>query len=202
MTKIKICGITTNEELEFLNILQPDYIGFVFSNSKRKVTIEQSRKLSSFADKHIAKVGVFVNETIEYVMEAAEAAALDIIQLHGDETQAYMDKLKGIKLWKAFGIESYEDIKRVQDYEVQGIVFDSIVNGRSGGTGKTFDWNMLKEFKRNSQLILAGGLNKSNVKDAIKAAQPDIVDVSGGVEKHGIKDFIMCKDFISEVRKI
>lgn len=202
MTKIKICGITRLEEVEFINKLEPDYIGFVFAESRRKVNLEQSVILGRALKGSIKKVGVFVNADVEYVRKVVKEAGLDVIQLHGSENQQYIDNFRGTEIWKAINIISHDDIQKTREYTVQGFVFDSLVNGTRGGTGKCFDWNMIKGVNCSSKLILAGGLNGNNVRKAIEVAKPYIVDVSSGVEEGGIKKFELCRDFIEEVNRL
>lgn len=202
MTKIKICGITKLEEVEFINKLKPGYVGFVFAESRRKVSLEQCVILSRALSSSIKKVGVFVNEDMEYVRKVVKEAGLNVIQLHGSENQEYIDNFKGTEIWKAISIVNNKDEQKTSEYAVQGYVFDSMVNGARGGTGKCFDWNMIRGFNRSSKLILAGGLNNENVSKAIETAAPDIVDVSSGVEEGGLKKFELCRDFIEEVSRL
>ncbi|MDP4090863.1 MAG: phosphoribosylanthranilate isomerase, partial [Bacillota bacterium] len=146
MTKIKICGITRLKEIEFINELQPEYAGFVFAKSRRRISLEQCVTLSEALDKNIKRVGVFVNEDIENVKKAVKEAGLQVVQLHGDEDQAYIDSLKGVEVWKAISVSKTSDVENAGTYSVQGLVFDSMLDGIRGGTGKSFDWNILKGF--------------------------------------------------------
>ena len=101
MVKIKVCGLKRPEDIDYVNELKPDYIGFVFAKSKREVTLEQAKGLAEKLDKDIKTVGVFLNRDIEEVKTIAAAVKLDVLQFHGDETQEYIDNFKNYECWKA-----------------------------------------------------------------------------------------------------
>ena len=207
MTKVKMCGMRRLEDIGIVNEIKPDYIGFILSKSKRQVSVAEAHTLAAAANAEIKKVGIFVNRSIEYAADAALQIPLDIIQLHGDETQMYVKLLKeklaehnvSIEIWKAVGIKDKNDIKKIYEYEVDGILLDSKVEEGFGGTGKTFDWDMIKQIQKDKRIILAGGLNKENVRKAIEVAHPYAVDVSSGIEKDGFKDRELCINFMKEV---
>ena len=204
MTKIKICGIKSVKDIEYVNLLNPEYIGFVFAKSKRQVTVEQVLQLKKFLNKGIKTVGVFLNEDKEKVLEVAEHVGLNIIQLHGTEDLSYIDYLNSydkFEIWKALGIKSHQNIDEIKKYSQYKIVLD----GAKAGQGKQFSWDSIEEeiltedFRKN--LILAGGLNSNNVIEGIKRFRPFAVDVSSGVETEGKKDYIKMKEFIERVRQ-
>lgn len=202
MVKVKICGLRRKEDIEYANELKPDYVGFVFAKSKRQIEVEQALDLISLLDKEIKTVGVFVNEPVENALKIAQTLNLDVLQFHGDETQDYIDNFKNFTVWKAIRIKDKEDLEKTKQFKVNSFVFDTLTKNEYGGTGKTFNWEVLKGFELNVPIILAGGLNENNVEEAIRIVNPYAVDVSSGVETEGYKDFKKMKSFIEKVRGI
>lgn len=204
MTKVKICGIKRKKDVEIVNKYMPDYVGFVFANSKRKVTVESAKLLSSDLDKNIKKVGVFVNESYETVKNIADALKLDILQFHGSEGNEYIKRFTDYEVWKAFSLRSEKDIKLIRECCADAFLIDSSNGKKIGGTGKVFDWNLLKNIKSyiEKPVIAAGGLNENNVEMCIKELNPFAVDVSSGVEIEGFKDETKIKKFITKVRNL
>ena len=202
MVKVKICGLRRKEDIEYANELKPDYVGFVFAKSKRQIEVEQALDLISLLDKEIKTVGVFVNEPVENALKIAQTLNLDVLQFHGDETQDYIDNFKNFTVWKAIRIKDKEDLEKTKEFKVNSFVFDTLTKNEYGGTGKTFNWEVLKGFELNVPIILAGGLNENNVEEAIRIINPYAVDVSSGVETEGYKDFKKMKSFIEKVRGI
>lgn len=205
MTKIKICGITKEEEVENLIKLEelPEYIGFVFAKSKRFLTLDEAVKLKKMITGTIETVGVFVNPTIEYIEERLEV--IDIIQLHGEETEEFIQTLKtsknpkfsNKKVIKAISVTSIEDILKWENSEADFLLLD---NGK-GGTGQKFDWNILDNLcDFHKEYFLAGGLNPENARKSLDY-NPYCVDVSSGVEENGLKSLVKIKEFIGEIRK-
>ena len=195
MTKIKLCGLSRVEDIEVANELLPEFVGFVFyEKSKRYITPEKAATLKNILDKKISAVGVFVNEKIETVAEIANF--LDLIQLHGNEDENYISTLKNCtdkKIIQAFKIKTADDLNFAKNSRADFILLD---NG--AGTGENFNWQLLKNFKR--QYFLAGGLNCENVSDAVKNLKPFAVDVSSGIETNNFKDAAKMKKFVSIVR--
>lgn len=202
MVKVKICGLRRKEDIEYANELKPDYVGFVFAKSKRQIEVEQALDLISLLDKEIKTVGVFVNEPVENALKIAQTLNLDVLQFHGDETQDYIDNFKNFTVWKAIRIKDKEDLEKTKEFKVNSFVFDTLTKNEYGGTGKTFNWEVLKGMELNVPIILAGGLNENNVEEAIRIVNPYAVDVSSGVETEGYKDFKKLKSFIEKVRGI
>jgi len=203
MTKVKICGLKSREDIEYVNELLPDYAGFVFTKSRRRVTLSEAKKFISLLDKSIKTVGVFQDEELERVKYAAEYLNLDVIQLHGNEDKDYIEKLNNFKIWKAVGVDSKGIcLDDSNEYEVDGILLDSCVKGAKGGTGISFDWNTIINVNLRKKLILAGGLCPENVEEAVYKVKPYAVDVSSGIEEDGVKSYKKMKNFIEKVRKI
>lgn len=202
MAKVKICGIKREKDVEIVNSFMPDYVGFVFAESKRKVSVEEAQRLILGLNPQIKKVGVFVNESYAKVMSIAQILKLDVLQFHGDEENEYLEKFKTYEVWKAASIKSKSDIEKASLYNVNGIVVDSLDESGNGGTGKKFDWSILKKYKNSilKPIFVAGGLNEENIQECIKELQPFGVDVSSGVESNGVKDKLKIKNFITKVR--
>lgn len=197
MTKIKICGLSRLEDVEAINILKPDYIGFVFAEgSKRRIDMKKAAELKQVLDKKIKAVGVFVQEDPVIVADMLNSKIIDIVQLHGGEDEKYLKQLKMLTdkpVIKVFKAEP-DNVKQAEHCSADYIMFDS-----GAGTGKIFDWDLLVNCKR--EYFLAGGLNISNVKEALRKLQPFAVDVSSGVETEGLKDKVKMAEFIVAVRK-
>jgi phosphoribosylanthranilate isomerase len=196
--KVKICGITDEKSLYDAIEAGADAIGFVFANSKRKITIEKAINLSYHVPPHILKIGVFVNETEENIKKIFTKVSLDFIQLHGDETPQFCKSIK-LPVIKAFSINNMEDVDKASRYEVPYYLFDGAKGAYHGGNGETFDWNLLEVMNfPKEKIILAGGLTPKNVEEAIKVVSPLMVDVSSGVETNEKKD----KDKVTEFIKL
>ncbi len=207
-TKIKICGLKRKKDIEIVNKYRPDYIGFVFAESKRKVIKEQAMELRKILNSDILAVGVFVNEDIDKIVDLVEDKVIDLIQLHGDEDKEYIIKLRealstkqiDAKIIKAIRVESGDNVKEIlmRNDLLDYILFDTYSSKEYGGTGQAFDWNILKDIKQ--PFFLAGGLNSENVNDAIKTCNPYVVDVSSAVETDGYKDEEKIKEFITKIK--
>ncbi|GGH72417.1 N-(5'-phosphoribosyl)anthranilate isomerase [Compostibacillus humi] len=188
---VKICGITTSETAEAAAAAGADFIGFVFAASRRKITPERAKMIARSLSSSVKTVGVFVNETVEQMVNIAEYVGLDYLQLHGDEGEAVSKQLPRPVI-KAFSVKD-KSIKNIMNYPCDYYLIDS----PGGGTGKSFDWKLLDKFNLDaSKLILAGGLNPENVQEAIRVVKPAGVDVSSGVETNGAKDIKKIKQFI------
>lgn len=202
--KIKTCGLFREEDINYANELKPDYIGFVFAESKRKVGVEKAYNLKNKLDKEIKSVGVFVNDNLDFILNLIREKIIDIIQLHGNEDNDFLDNLKtktNAKIIKFIPVENADSILNSLNIFSDFILLDNL----KGGVGKTFNWNYLKEaFESNKKFIevfnkkyfLAGGLNKENINEALKF-NPYCVDLSGGLETDGIKDFEKMKYIIN-----
>src|SRR3989338_10306528 len=203
MTKVKICGITNYEDAAHAAILGADYLGFNFYElAPRHVDESEVKKFIGRLPNHVKKVGVFVNQNPDKVKKIVKNLDLDLIQLHGDETQDYCSKLKAgtkKKIIKAFRIKEKEDIDKIKNYNADYLMFDAHKEGMFGGTGKTFDWKIIKGV--NKPFFLSGGLNPKNVREAIRIAKPYAVDAASGVEANPRKkDYDKMKRFIEAAK--
>lgn len=186
--KIKICGIKTEEEVQLINHYPVDYMGFIFAKSKRQVSLEQAAHLRPLIRGDIKVVGVFMNQPIALIKEAIEHCHLDVVQLHGDEEDSVIETLS-IPVWKSIAIKGKESLEHLTQYtSAEGLLLDTYHKGASGGTGKQFNWHLIKDLKPSQKLILAGGLNPDNVSEAIQTVHPDVLDFNSGLETDLMKD--------------
>jgi phosphoribosylanthranilate isomerase len=198
MTKIKICGLSRTEDIEYANICKPDYIGFVFAPSKRRIDAEKATMLREQLMPGIKCVGVFVNADIGFLGEICSAGIIDLVQLHGDEDAEYIRKVKRITQLPVIKAVQVGEELNMPSGEPDYFMFDAPSTSARGGSGETFDWNMIGRYE--GDYFLAGGLNPENVEAAIRKLKPFCVDVSSGVETEGKKDFKKMRDFVMAVR--
>ena len=217
MVKLKICGMKRLEDIEMANRYKPDYIGFVFAESPRKVSYEQAKELSNNLSEDIVPVGVFVNEHMKLIVDLFKDGIIKIAQLHGDEDETYIKNLKAKSIE-----ETGEEIPVINAIEINSIIqnddFDeSQVNEKllewrdsasdyfildSGkGSGKTFNWDLVDKEILKKPFFLAGGLNSENLDLAIEEFNPFAVDLSSSVETDGFKDEEKIKEIIEIVEK-
>jgi phosphoribosylanthranilate isomerase len=202
MTKVKICGITNLEDALLSAKFGADALGFNFyKKSPRYILPEVAREITRELPENVLKVGVFVNEDLDKIIEIAKAANLDAIQLHGEEMPEFASELKaktGRSIIKAFRVSEDFKPEDVLQYEVDAILLDAYSPREHGGTGETFDWDIAKKVKEIfPKLYLAGGLVLENVDYASDRVHPVYIDVCSGVEsKKRIKDKIRLINFI------
>lgn len=198
MTKIKLCGLSRPCDIQVVNELKPEYIGFVFApKSKRYVTPEKAKALKQMLAPGIKAVGVFVNEEPETIADYLNNGVIDVAQLHGDEGNDYISQLRkrtDQPIIQAFRIRTASDIADAEQSSADYVLLDS-----GAGTGTVFDWGLLYNIKR--PYFLAGGLESGNVGAAIRTLRPFAVDVSSGIETDGIKDQTKMAAFVAAVRK-
>ncbi|MCL2287768.1 MAG: phosphoribosylanthranilate isomerase [Candidatus Bathyarchaeota archaeon] len=197
MIKVKICGLTRLQDIDAVNIERPDYIGFVFANSSRKVSSRQALELRARLVQGITPIGVFVNETIEDIVSLIQDGIVDVVQLHGGEDEEYIKRLKKLTekpIIKAVTVQKAGDVQKWASTSADYLLLDN----KGGGTGQTFDWSLIGE--TDSRYFLAGGLNIENVGAAIEKTNPYAVDISSGVETGGVKDPLKIKEFIRRIR--
>ena len=191
--EIKICGLKRVEDAlmvnEFENI---KYVGFVFANTPRKITIEKALDIKT--------VGVFAGQPMEEIIEIMEKADLDVCQLHSGETNedcGFINKT----VWKSISVKDKESAEIAESYtNADGFVLDTFKKNQWGGTGETFDWSAVEDFSKNHFTILAGGINSANVNDAIEKVSPNIIDLSSSVEVDGFKNYDKIKEFMESLK--
>ena len=201
MTRIKICGLKTIEDIQAVNRWKPDFAGFVFAPGKRQITLEQAAELRRALDSKIQAVGVFVNAPVEEAAALSNTGVIQLIQLHGDEDAVYMEELRkrtDKPLIKAVAARSQEEILEAEKLPCEYLLLDAYQKGSPGGNGEIFDWNIIPPLKKS--WFLAGGLSPENVTRAVKTCRPFGVDVSSGVEIQGEKSEQRIREFIEKVR--
>jgi phosphoribosylanthranilate isomerase len=210
VTTIKFCGLTRPADAAFAAELGASHVGVVFAPSARKISFDTARKVFDAAGAELQHVGVFADSSAEEVAAIAKKVKLDVVQLHQEIDDGFIDELRKSfagDIWPVIGVENPKKaIGQVEKVPIRsnGIVLDTSIKGKSGGTGKTFDWSALSPLMskepRVTALIVAGGLTAANVGKAIAAFGPDIVDVSSGVESApGIKDHNLMRAFAEAV---
>ena len=202
MVRVKICGITNLEDARVALDCGADALGFVFAKSPRKVSVKEVRAITRALGPWISTVGVFVNESPASIKKIVRASGLTAVQLHGNESSRGLAGYSPLKVIKAFRVRSREDLRDLGNFTADAFLFDAKIDGQYGGTGKSFDWTLLKNFRARSPLILSGGLDPHNVRQAIRIVRPYGVDVSSGVEKSpGKKDHEKIRNFINHAKE-
>jgi phosphoribosylanthranilate isomerase len=199
--KVKVCGMTQLKDVLYAVKHGADAVGFVFyKKSPRSVSMKTVREIISALPPFVDTVGVFVNETADKVNKTADYCGLDLVQLHGDESPTYCNKINR-RVIKAFQVSDLKSVKQLVKYPVSGFLLDTFSEDLHGGTGKVFDWNLAHPAKKIGPVILAGGLTPLNIRQAISQVRPYGVDVSSGVEKSpGIKDPEKVRAFLENMR--
>lgn len=196
--KIKLCGLTREEDVLTANRLKPEYVGFVFvPGSRRFVTVERARELRRLLAPGIAAVGVFLREPPENVASLLWEGVIDLPQLHGGEDEGYLSRLRSLTdrpILQAFRADTERRLRDAVESTADMVLLDS----GAGGSGVPLDWSTLRDFPR--PFFLAGGLDPTNVAEAVSALHPYAVDVSSGIETDGRKDPEKMTAFVAAVR--
>ncbi len=203
MTKIKICGLKSREDILYVNKYLPDYIGFVFAESRRQVDDTGAGALKEVLDRRIQAVGVFVNEPLEHIIKLCREKVIDLVQLHGEEDEAYICGLKAQipnAVIKAVRVRRPGQIEAMQKLPCDYLLLDTYSKDMYGGSGLSFDRRLIPEHCR--PFFLAGGLKADNIIKAINDCHPYCVDLSSGVETEGKKDEKKIREIIEIVRKV
>ncbi len=198
MVKIKICGLRRLEDIEIVNRYKPDYIGFVFADSKRKVSHELAAKMKNNLSPDIVSVGVFVDASQSEILELYEKGIIEIAQLHGRESEDYINNLKEntndeLKIIKAIEMSEDEDLSGYDNSAADYLLLDS-----GKGSGKTFDWRLIRNDLK-KEFFLAGGINSQNVKQAIEEFNPYAIDLSSSLETDDYKDENKIKEIMEAI---
>ena len=197
MVKIKICGLRRLEDIEIVNKYKPDYIGFVFADSKRKVSHEIASRMKSKLSSDIISVGVFVDAPQDEILNLFDDNIIEVAQLHGMESEDYINNLKEntnneLKIIKAIEMADDVDLSKYDNSHADYLLLDS-----GKGSGKTFDWQLIKNDLK-KDFFLAGGINSTNVKKAIEEFKPYAIDLSSSLETNDYKD----EDKIKEIMEV
>ncbi len=200
MVKIKICGLTRKEDIEAVNSLLPDYIGFVFAKSKRQVSVQHATELKKILQPQIRAVGVFVNAKLSDIHEIVQQGVIECVQLHGDENVDYVQALRAqinVPVIKTVRVRDASSLQNLEAYDCDFFLLEAYVASQYGGNGKTLDIKILKDVRLPKPYFIAGGLTPNNVQEIIHELDPYGVDVSSGVETDGKKDAKKIAAFLS-----
>ncbi len=201
MKKIKICGLTRPEDIEAVNEAKPDYIGFLFAENKRRtVNRQQAAELKRLLSDDITAVGVFLNQSVDFIVSLVQEGIIDMIQLHGDEDAAYILSLRektNAPVMKAVRARNSETILLADSLPVDYILIDAYQKGSYGGTGMTFDYSIIPQLSK--PYFIAGGLNPDNLSASL-AIPAFGLDLSSGAETDGVKDKKKIIQIVKTVR--
>lgn len=200
MPKVKICGNTRVEDAQLAASLGADYLGLIFAESKRCVSVDTARSILQSLPDFKNFVAVFSGQPKEQVEEIAHGLGIRILQFHGEETALYCHSFieKGYEVIKSFRIKDRMSLKRIDEYNVSAFLFDTFASEGKGGAKTAFDWELIEDRPYvHEKLFLAGGLNIANLRKAIQKVRPFAVDVASGVEaRPGEKDPKLLEEFI------
>lgn len=213
MQKIKLCGMMKPCDIEYANQVKPDFVGFIFANTRRKISAAQAKEFREALDAEIPAVGVFVNEDISVITSLVQDGCIDMIQLHGEEDADYIRRLRevcDVPVIKAVKVQTVEQIRQAAELPVDYLLLDTYRKGVLGGTGEAFDWELLREAKAvagdtaegelfGKPYFLAGGLHAGNLREAAALGSYGL-DVSSGIETDGSKDFDKMVEVVNIVR--
>jgi len=201
MAKVKICGNTNPNDALKARALGADFLGLIFTESKRNVGLDQAKEIMAAVSDFHQFVGVFANQPKEHVASIVKELGLKWIQFHGTETSRYCEYFSSqqINVIKTFRVRDAMSLKRIDEYNVTAFLVDTFSRQELGGTGQTFDWSMIEDKPYvHEKLFLSGGLSVDNLENALKRVNPYAVDVASGVEKEpGVKDHSLLEQFIS-----
>lgn len=201
-------------DIEYANRIKPDFVGFIFANTRRKISAAQAKQFREALDAEIPAVGVFVNEDIPVITSLVQNGCIDMIQLHGEEDADYIRRLRevcDVPVIKAVKVQTVEQIRQAAALPVDYLLLDTYRKGVLGGTGEAFDWELLREAKAaagdtaegemfGKPYFLAGGLHAGNLREAAALGSYGL-DVSSGIETDGSKDFTKMVEVMELVRK-
>mgnify|MGYP002112150630 FL=1 len=201
-------------DIEYANRIKPDFVGFIFANTRRKISAAQAKQFREALDAEIPAAGVFVNEDIPVITSLVQNGCIDMIQLHGEEDADYIRRLRevcDVPVIKAVKVQTVEQIRQAAALPVDYLLLDTYRKGVLGGTGEAFDWELLREAKAaagdtaegelfGKPYFLAGGLHAGNLREAAALGSYGL-DVSSGIETDGSKDFTKMVKVMELVRK-
>jgi len=202
MIRIKVCGITNTEDALKVVYYGASAVGFIFhKKSPRYISPSKARKIIEALPPYVVPVGVFVNLSEKAVKDICRFTRIHTVQFHGDEKPVYCKRFEDFKIIKAFRVGTYFPFEELKKYKVDAFLFDTYQEGVEGGTGKPFNWDVLKGKKFDKPFILSGGLNAENIQQALSTLSPQCIDVSSSLEKSpGIKSPRLIRAFFETVR--
>jgi phosphoribosylanthranilate isomerase len=203
--RVKICGITNEEDAMRAVDLGVNALGFIFASSPRQVNPEAARRIIEALPPYVQTVGVFVDETLSRIRDLIDLCGLDLVQLQGGEDPDFCRELMPQAV-KSFRLKDESSLQPISRYGglIRAVHLDTYQKGLKGGTGAVFDWTLAVEAKKlGMPVILSGGLDPSNIERAISSIRPFAVDVNSGIEKSpGIKDPVLMKDLMEKIRRM
>ena len=184
MTLVKICGITNAGDARVAADAGADAVGIIFAESPRRVGVEEARRISIALPENIIRVGVFVDEEPAEILRISREVGLDLAQLHGDETPETVTALReaGVKVMKALRVRDATSLEALDEYEADLFLLDAYSARVRGGTGERFDWGVAKSLKGRDNIVVSGGLDPENVREAVEFFEPFGVDASSSLE--------------------
>jgi phosphoribosylanthranilate isomerase len=202
MTRVKICGITSTQDAAAAMAAGADALGFVFVlDTPRYIRAEAAERIVAGLPPFLTTVGVFVNQALDEVLEIAARCRLQAVQLHGEEPEEIARRIP-VRVIKAIRVRNRESLRPVTTYPADAFLLDAYVEGKPGGTGSAFPWDLVAGITERAPIILSGGLRPDNVEAAIRRVRPYAVDVSSGVEvRPGEKDPQRVREFVAAVRR-
>ena len=199
MVRVKICGLTSIEDAVLAAELGADALGFNFAEGPRRIAPDLAAEIVRKLPPFVVPVAVFVNELPEKICQICRDVGIRTVQLHGEEPPELLGFLPGLRVIKAFRVGALSDLENILRYRLETILLDAKIEGKRGGTGHTFNWELAAKVPQAIQVILSGGLSPENVAEAIRIARPYAVDVASGVESSpGKKDPDLMRLFIQE----
>jgi len=199
MTLVKICGMTNAGDARVAADAGADAVGFIFAKSPRRVGVEEARRISIALPENIIRVGVFVDEEPAEILKISREIGLDFAQLHGDESPETVTALReaGVKVMKALRVESASSLEALDEYEADLFLLDAYSARARGGTGERFDWGVAKSMIGRDNIVVSGGLDPENVREAVEYFEPFGVDASSSLEDGpGIKNGELVRRFV------
>lgn len=205
MVRVKVCGITNYQDASMAIELGADALGFIFASSPRQITPEKARDIIYAIPPFVQTVGVFVDEDPVKIRRTMRLCRLDLVQLHGDESPDLCRKLMPCAI-KALRLKDESSLSAIKPYRgrVKAILLDTYMQGKRGGTGRTFDWDLaIKAKEFGIPTILSGGLNPDTISEAISLVKPFGVDVNSGIEESpGKKSPDLMRELMEIIRKM
>ncbi len=199
--EIKICGLKTVDDVYKINDFPIDYVGFVFAESKRKISKETAVEMKKALRDDIKVVGVFADMRFSEVREISDYVDLDVIQLHSDENDSFCGKFKNKIVWKSISVcEENPEIIAEKYTNADGFILDAYTKDLRGGSGKIFKWKLAENFSKKYFTVLAGGLCEENIFAAYEEVKPNVLDLSSSVETNGIKDYNKIKNLMRRIK--
>lgn len=203
MSLVKFCGLFRDEDIKYINILKPNYAGFVFAESRRKISIQQGVHFKNMLDKSIKAAGVFLNNSIDEIINICSKNIIDIVQLHGNISDEFINKVKlktNMPVILAANITELDNILSLEKSKADYVLLDS----EKAGSGRQFDYNLLNQALKNGftrEYFIAGGININNIEEVMKY-NPYCIDISSGIEKDGIKDYYLMEEIMKKIKGV